>query len=77
MGIPHCNGYTYRGFYIYIGSFVVFFVTYLALACCESLRRKAPGNLIAMTVSDALFIVVSINCSEQPKKLNRIIRTPI
>ncbi|VDD82546.1 unnamed protein product [Mesocestoides corti] len=28
----------------------VFFATYIALACCESVRRKYPGNFIALGV---------------------------
>ena len=39
-----------NGFIVYIVSYVIFFVTYLAIACCESVRRKSPANLIAMGI---------------------------
>ncbi|CAD44126.1 Protein lifeguard 1-like [Caenorhabditis elegans] len=31
---------------LYLGSYVIFFVTYLSLVCCEGVRRKFPVNLI-------------------------------
>ncbi|CAO4380543.1 unnamed protein product [Caenorhabditis nigoni] len=31
---------------LYLGSYVIFFVTYLSLVCCEGVRRKFPANLI-------------------------------
>ena len=35
---------------MYFTSYGVFFVTYFALACCEKVRKKSPGNLIAMAI---------------------------
>merc|ERR1711963_250951 len=50
-GIGHCErGPSSNGFIVYIVSYVIFFVTYLAIACCESVRRKSPGNMIAMGI---------------------------
>lgn len=37
-----------RNFWIWIVALVVFIVTMIALACCEGLRRKAPGNFILL-----------------------------
>ena len=44
------SGPSSNGFIVYIVSYVIFFVTYLAIACCESVRRKSPGNMIAMGI---------------------------
>jgi len=45
---PSPNGYaSSNGFILYITSYVVFFVTYIAIVCCEPVRRKHPGNIIA------------------------------
>ncbi|CAI2354821.1 unnamed protein product [Caenorhabditis sp. 36 PRJEB53466] len=35
---------------IYLGSYVVFLVTYLSLSCCEGPRRKFPINLIVTAI---------------------------
>lgn len=35
---------------VYYVSYGVFLVTYIALACCPSVRRKYPGNYIALAV---------------------------
>lgn len=35
---------------MYLVSYVIFFVAYLSLACCENLRKRYPGNVIAMCV---------------------------
>jgi FtsH-binding integral membrane protein len=32
----------------FIGAFVLTFVLLIAMACCESVRRKAPGNYICL-----------------------------
>ena len=49
-GIVHCVVASTNGFTMYMVSYLFFFVSYLALACCERLRKRSPGNLIAMTV---------------------------
>lgn len=49
-GIGHCVVPSSNGFILYIVSYVIFFITYFAIACCESVRRKSPGNLIAMAI---------------------------
>lgn len=49
-GIGHCLRASPNGFIVYIVSYVIFFITYLAIACCESVRRKSPANLIAMGI---------------------------
>merc|ERR1711997_752417 len=46
MGIQRST----NGFIMYIVSYVIFFITYIAIACCESVRRKSPGNMIAMAI---------------------------
>jgi len=49
-GIGHCLRSSQNGFIVYIVSYVIFFITYFAIACCESVRRKSPGNLVAMAI---------------------------
>jgi FtsH-binding integral membrane protein len=49
-GLIHCMRASQNGFIIYIVSYVIFFITYFAIACCESVRRKSPGNIIAMGI---------------------------
>jgi len=49
-GIGHCRSASQNGFIVYIVSYVIFFITYFAIACCESVRRKSPGNLVAMAI---------------------------
>jgi len=36
--------------WFYILAYVTFFITYIVLACCPSVRRKFPGNYIALGV---------------------------
>ena len=45
-GTERCAAITENGFIIYIVSYVVFFVTYLTIACCQSVRRRFPGNMV-------------------------------
>ena len=49
-GLGHCIQRSTNGFIMYIVSYVIFFITYIAIACCESVRRKSPGNMIAMAI---------------------------
>merc|ERR1739845_39617 len=45
---------------MYIVSYIIFFVTYIAIACCTSVRRKSPGNIIALGIFTlALSVMVS------------------
>jgi len=58
-GIGHCLAASHNGFIVYIVSYVIFFISYFAIACCEPVRRKFPGNLIAMgifTISLSLWV---------------------
>jgi len=49
-----------NGFVMYIVSYIIFFVTYIAIACCTSVRRKSPGNIIALGIFTlALSVMVS------------------
>lgn len=52
------------GFTLYIVSYVVFVVTYIAIVCCESVRRKYPANLITMSIFTLAlsFMCGSIAC---------------
>lgn len=52
MGIPQCipGRMHSNGRIIYWVSYVVFLVTYITIACCESVRRRSPGNLIVLFV---------------------------
>lgn len=49
-GMWHCRGASQNGLIMYIVSYVIFFITYLTIACCQSVRRKFPGNLVAMGI---------------------------
>ena len=49
-GLGHCIQRSQNGFIMYIVSYVIFFITYIAIACCESVRRKSPANMIAMAI---------------------------
>lgn len=40
---------------LYFLAFVVFFVTYIALVCCKTVRRNWPGNIIALAVFTIAF----------------------
>merc|ERR1712226_1200951 len=35
---------------LYIVSYIVFIVTYFAIACCERVRKRSPGNIIALGI---------------------------
>lgn len=48
--VGHCLSASQNGFIVYIVSYIIFFITYFAIACCESVRRKSPGNMIAMAI---------------------------
>jgi len=43
------------GFILYIVSYVVFLVTYIAIICCASVRRKFPANLITLLLFTTAF----------------------
>lgn len=48
---------------LYIVSYVVFIVTYFAIACCERVRKRSPGNIIAITIFTlSLSLLVSTIC---------------
>lgn len=50
------------GLTLYIISYVVFLVTYIAIVCCSSVRRKFPANLITLCIftSSLSFMMGSI-----------------
>ena len=50
QGFGHCLKASSNGFIVYVASFVLFFVTYLAITCCKSLRRKSPENLVTLAI---------------------------
>jgi len=50
MGIPQCTRMHSNGTILYFVSYAVFLVTYLTIACCESVRRRSPGNLIVLFI---------------------------
>jgi len=45
---------------MYIVSYVVFIVSYIAIACCERLRKRSPGNIIAISI---FTIALSLLCA--------------
>jgi len=48
---------------LYIVGYVIFIVTYFAIACCERVRKKSPGNIIAITIFTlSLSLMVSMIC---------------
>jgi len=50
-------------FYLYIVGYVIFFITYFAIACCERVRKKSPGNIIAITIFTlSLSVMVAMIC---------------
>lgn len=58
----------------YYVSYAVFLVTYIALACCPSVRRKYPGNYIALAVFVSyleiyLFILSILYRAKKPARL--------
>ena len=49
--------------YLYIVGYVIFIITYFAIACCERVRKKSPGNIIAITIFTlSLSVMVSMIC---------------
>ena len=48
---------------LYIVGYVIFIVTYFAIACCERVRKKSPGNIIAITIFTlSLSVMVAMIC---------------
>ena len=39
-----------NGLVMYIAGYVVFFVTYMAIVCCPSVRRKHPLNIVILGI---------------------------
>lgn len=48
--ILKCRYISSNGTIMYFVSYIIFFVTYISLVCCESLRRKSPANLITLFI---------------------------
>ncbi|CDS42755.1 NMDA receptor glutamate binding chain [Echinococcus multilocularis] len=48
--VPPIRYWVRRNTWFYYLAYVVFFATYIALACCGNVRRKFPGNFIALGV---------------------------
>ena len=48
--IVKCKGISENGYIMYLVSYVIFFMTYISLVCCESLRRKSPANLVTLFI---------------------------
>jgi len=53
-----------KGLVMYIAGYVIFFVTYMAIVCCPSVRRKHPLNLVVLgmfTISLSFMVgVISV-----------------
>ncbi|KAH7984854.1 hypothetical protein HPB49_025677 [Dermacentor silvarum] len=47
---PHVKLFVQQNFGAYIAAYVSFIVIYIALVCCESLRRTYPTNMILLFV---------------------------
>ena len=47
-GNERCMAINQNGLIVYIVSYVVFFITYLTIACCQSVRRNFPGNMVSL-----------------------------
>ncbi|XP_050034804.1 protein lifeguard 2-like isoform X1 [Dermacentor andersoni] len=47
---PHVKLFVQKNFEAYIAAYVLFIVLYIALVCCESLRRTYPTNMILLFV---------------------------
>ncbi|VDM31760.1 unnamed protein product [Hydatigera taeniaeformis] len=47
---PPVRAWVRRNTWFYYLAYAVFFATYIALACCGNIRRKFPGNFIALGV---------------------------
>uniref|UniRef100_A0A915JCX2 Uncharacterized protein n=1 Tax=Romanomermis culicivorax TaxID=13658 RepID=A0A915JCX2_ROMCU len=45
---PNCKRFVRTNIWPYYLSFGVFLVTYIAIICCESVRRNFPGNMICL-----------------------------
>ena len=56
-GNERCMAINQNGLIVYIVSYVVFFITYLTIACCQSVRRNFPGNMVSLepTLFDLFF----------------------
>nr|CDS17706.1 NMDA receptor glutamate binding chain [Echinococcus granulosus] len=48
--VPPIRYWVRRNTWFYYLAYAVFFATYIALACCGNVRRKFPGNFIALGV---------------------------
>ena len=47
----------------YIVGYVIFIISYFAIACCERVRKKSPGNIIAITIFTlSLSVMVAMIC---------------
>ncbi|CAH8622954.1 unnamed protein product [Dicrocoelium dendriticum] len=59
-----CVWIRHHPIFLYV-SYGVFFATYITLACCTSVRRKVPGNFLALFIFTLAFSYVAgaISCS--------------
>lgn len=48
--IPSVRAWVRRNIWFYYLAYATFFVTYIVLACCDRVRRRFPGNFIALSV---------------------------
>ena len=47
----------------YIVGYVIFIISYFAIACCERVRKKSPGNIIAISIFTlSLSLMVAMIC---------------
>jgi len=49
----NCQTFVRKNAWLYWVSYVTFFITYIVLVCCQSVRRRHPGNLICLAVLTA------------------------
>lgn len=58
-GLQRCARVSSEGTILHFVSLAIFLVAYLSLACCERLRKRSPGNVIAMCVFTLALSVVA------------------
>ncbi|CAL8103180.1 unnamed protein product [Calicophoron daubneyi] len=61
--IPSVRTWVIRNSWFYYISYAVFFCTYMALVCCDSVRRRYPGNFIALSIFTLAFSYMTATIS--------------
>ncbi|TRY63469.1 hypothetical protein TCAL_08186 [Tigriopus californicus] len=60
-GSLQCVNASLYGLSLYWGSYLVFIITYFTLICSSNVRRKSPGNVIALLVFTAAVSLMLAN----------------